>query len=65
VLTPGTALAVILHTPTEPLTMEGRIVWVEPPGVRTPGRLIAHGFHVTKRSRSGARAVTSLVAESL
>lgn len=65
VLTPGTALAVILHTPTEPLTMEGRIVWVEPAGVRTPGHLIAHGFRVTRRSRSGARALTSLVGESL
>jgi hypothetical protein len=65
VLTPGTALAVTLHTPTEPLTMEGRIVWVEPPGVRTPGHLIAHGFHATRRSRSGARAPTSLVGESL
>jgi hypothetical protein len=63
-LTPGTTLMVTLHTPTEPLTMGGQIVWVEPPGVRTPGQPIAHGFHVTSHSRSSERALAPLLGDS-
>ena len=51
-LAPGTALAVTLRTPTEPVTVDGDIVWVEPRGVRSSAGLIAHGFHVTSLSRS-------------
>ena len=65
VLTPGTALVVTLHTPTEPLTMGGQIVWADPPGVRTPGQLIAHGFLVTSRSHASAQALAPLLRESL
>jgi len=63
-LTPGTSLVVTLHTPTEPLTMAGQIAWVEPPGVRTPGRPIAHGFHATSLGRSRTRALAALFEES-
>ena len=65
VLPPGTALAVTLQTPTEPLTMEGQIVWVEPPDIWTPGQPIAHGFQVTSRSRSSTRALVPLLTELL
>jgi hypothetical protein len=43
-LPPGTALEVTLHTPKEPLTVEGAIVWVEPPEIWKPGESIGHGF---------------------
>ncbi|HWU40459.1 MAG TPA: hypothetical protein VN203_22655, partial [Candidatus Acidoferrum sp.] len=53
----GTALAVAPRTATEPVTVEGHIVWVEPRGVRTSAGLIAHGFHVTMHSRSKVHAL--------
>jgi hypothetical protein len=43
--------------------VEGKIVWVEPPEIWTPGQPIAHGFEMTSRSRCTQSSV-SLVIES-
>lgn len=43
-LPPGTLLDVTLHASKEPLTVEGAVVWVEPPEIWTPGESIGHGF---------------------
>ena len=59
----GTDLAVTLRAPSGPLTVEGKIVWVEPPEIWTPGQPIAHGFEMTSRSRCTQSSV-SLVIES-
>lgn len=42
-----TELEITVHTPAEPLTMPGKIVWVRSPEKATPGELIAHGFRFT------------------
>jgi c-di-GMP-binding flagellar brake protein YcgR len=47
VLPPGTALRVTLHAPSEPLTIEGKIIWTEPLELWTRGEPIAHGFQFT------------------
>jgi hypothetical protein len=52
VLSPGTALEVTLHTPSEPLTMKGKIVWTEPLELWTRGEPVAHGFQLTSRGWS-------------
>ena len=46
-LPPGTPLEVTLHTPEDPLTVDGSVVWVEPPEIWSPGESIGHGlqFH--------------------
>lgn len=46
-LAPGTILEVSLHTPKEPLTVDGAVVWVEPHEIWTPGESIGHGFRFT------------------
>jgi c-di-GMP-binding flagellar brake protein YcgR len=43
-LPPGTGLEVTVHAPTEPLTVDGAVVWVEPPEIWKPGESIGHGF---------------------
>ncbi len=43
-LPPGTLLDVTLHASKDPLTVEGSVVWVEPPEIWTPGESIGHGF---------------------
>jgi len=43
----GTELVVTLHTPNEPLTLEGTIVWVEPRRGRPQDEMIRHGFQLT------------------
>ncbi len=47
VLPPSTVLRVTLHAPSEPLTIEGKIVWTEPLELWTRGEPIAHGFQFT------------------
>jgi hypothetical protein len=42
-----TELEITVHTPVEPLTMPGKIVWVRSPENATPGEPIAHGFRFT------------------
>jgi hypothetical protein len=47
VIAQDTELEITVHTPAEPLTMPGKIVWVRSPENGTPGEPIAHGFRFT------------------
>jgi PilZ domain len=60
-VSPGTPLEVTLHTPPEPLTIRGKIVWVEPPEMWTPGEPVAHGFRFGWLGGSAALAVALLL----
>jgi hypothetical protein len=46
-IAPETELEITVHTPVEPLTMPGKIVWVRSPEHAAPGEPIAHGFRFT------------------
>lgn len=52
VLPPGTELEVTLHTPSQQLRIEGKIVWTEPLELWTRGEAIAHGFQLTSHGWS-------------
>jgi len=47
VVPPGATMTVTLHTPKGPITVEGAVVWVEPPGGRAVGPPFRHGFKFT------------------
>jgi hypothetical protein len=47
VLPPGSTMNVTLDTPNGPITVEGAVVWVEPPGGRAVGPPFRHGFGFT------------------
>jgi hypothetical protein len=61
----GSKLEVMLHTPPEPLTVSGEIVWVDPPEQRVPGELVNHGFRFTSLGSSLSVALGFLLAEPL
>ena len=46
-LPPGSTMNVTLDTPNGPITVEGAVVWVEPPGGRAVGPPFRHGFRFT------------------
>ena len=60
VIAQDTELEITVHTPVEPLTMPGKIVWVRSPANATPGEPIAHGFRFTS-----LRWCTPLILASL
>jgi len=62
-LPPGTSLEVTLHTAKAPLTVEGGVVWVEPPEIWKPGESIGHGFQFTAPSWSTMLSLGLLLAE--
>jgi len=64
-LPPGTRLEVTLHTPQEPLTVSGEVVWVEAAEQRIPGELISHGLRFTSLGQSLSTDLGSLLAEPL
>lgn len=64
ILSLGAELAVTLHTPSEPIRVEGSIVWVEPPDRRTVGQLVSHGLRFTPIDWSVSLAVGLLLAYS-
>ena len=47
VVAPGSTLQIGLQIPSGPLTVEGTVVWVEPPGGRAVGPPFRHGFRFT------------------
>jgi hypothetical protein len=47
VLPPGSTLNVTLDTSNGPITVEGAVVWVEPPGGQAVGPPFRHGFRFT------------------
>jgi hypothetical protein len=61
----GSKLEVTLHTPREPLTVSGVVVWVDPPEQRVPGDLVGHGFRFTSLGPSLSMALAFLLAEPL
>lgn len=60
-----TELEITLHTPTEPLTMPGKIVWVRSPENATPGEPIAHGFRFTSLRWCTPLMLASLLGKPL
>jgi hypothetical protein len=64
-LPPGTRLEVTLHTPQEPLTVFGEVVWVEAAERQVPGNLIGHGLRFTSLGSSLSSALGLLLAEPL
>ena len=62
-LPPGTRLEVTLHTAKAPLTVEGTVVWVEPPEIWKPGESIGHGFQFAAPSWSTMLSLGLLLAE--
>lgn len=64
-LPPGTRLEVTLHTPQEPLTVLGEVVWVEAAERQLPGNLIGHGLRFTSLGPSLSNALGLLLAEPL
>jgi hypothetical protein len=61
----GSKLEVTLHTPPEPLTVSGEIVWVDSSQQRVPGELVGHGFRFTSLGSSLSVALGLLLAEPL
>jgi Tfp pilus assembly protein PilZ len=64
VLPLGTELAVTLNTPSDPIRVEGSIVWAESPDRRTMGHLVSHGVRFTSVDWSVSLAVGLLLAHS-
>jgi hypothetical protein len=62
---PGTELELTLHTPVEPLRMPGKIIWVEPPELATPGEPVAHGLRFTSLRWCSPLVLASLLAKPL
>jgi hypothetical protein len=60
---PGTRLAVTMHAPSGPLTMEGAVAWVEPLEIWRPGESIGHGFEFTTADWSALRVLGLLLVE--
>jgi hypothetical protein len=46
-LPPDTTLEVTLHASRNPITVDGSVVWVEPPEIWKPGESIGHGLRFT------------------
>jgi hypothetical protein len=62
-LPPGTPLEVTLHTPEDPLTVDGGVVWVEPPEIWSPGESIGHGFQFHAPNWSTLASLALLLLE--
>jgi len=64
-LRPGTPLEITLRTAEDLLTVQGTIVWVDPPERRNPGGPIRHGFRFTALDQSFCQALGLLLANPL
>jgi len=62
-LAPGTVLELTLHTPSGPATVEGAVVWVEPPEKRVSPESIRHGVRFTSSTWSLSTTLRLLLAE--
>lgn len=60
---PGAALEVTLQTPPGPLTAAGAIVWTDPRGRQTPGRLVKHGVRFTALPWSTSLALARFLVD--
>jgi hypothetical protein len=57
----GTQVAVTLHTPSDPIRVEGSIAWVERPDRRLVDQLVSHGLRFTSVDWSTSVAVGLLL----
>lgn len=64
VLPAGSVLDITLHAPTGPLTVEGAVVWVEPPGGRTLGPPFRHGLRFSALGWSASLSLGLFLAEA-
>jgi hypothetical protein len=64
VLPPGSRMHVRLQTPNGPLTMEGAIVWMEPPGGQAVGPPFRHGFRFTSLPWSTSLSLSLFLVEA-
>lgn len=62
-LPPGTALELTLHTAKGPATVEGAVVWVEPPEKRKSAESVRHGVRFTSSTWSLSLALRFLLTE--
>ena len=62
-LPPDTTLEVTLHASREPLTLDGSVVWVEPPEIWNPGESIGHGLRFTALDWSTLLSLGLLLVE--
>ena len=63
-VSPGTGLDVTLQTSKDPLTVEGAIVWVEPPEIWRPGESIGHGFRFRAAGWPALASLSLLLVQS-
>jgi hypothetical protein len=59
---PGTVLEVTLHSDNGPLSLEGAVVWAQPPGGKPSDALIDHGLRFTSPTWSVSLALGFLLA---
>jgi hypothetical protein len=64
-LRPGTPLEVILHTASELLTVQGTVVWADPPERRGASEPVRHGLRFTDLDHSLCSALGLLLADPL
>jgi len=62
-LSPGAVLEVTLQTPPGPLTAAGAIVWTDPRGKQTPGKLMKHGVRFTALPWSTSLALARFLVD--
>jgi len=62
-LPPDTTLEVTLHASRDPLTVDGSVVWVEPPEIWKPGESIGHGLRFTALDWSTLLSLGLLLVE--
>jgi hypothetical protein len=60
-LPPGTMVDFTLHGTEGPIQGEGEVVWMDPPGERTPGVPIKHGVRFTAMGWSRAQSLALLL----
>jgi hypothetical protein len=62
-IAPGSMVEITLHAATGPITLEGAIMWAQPPERRKSGELIDHGLRFTSSTWSVSLALGFLLAE--
>jgi hypothetical protein len=62
-LPPGTVLELTLHTASGPASVDGAVVWVEPPEKRKSSESVRHGVRFTSSTWALSLALRLLLAE--
>jgi hypothetical protein len=65
VFPPGSTMHVTLQTPNGPITLEGAIVWMEPPGGQAVGPPFRHGFRFTRLRWSTSLSLGLFLVEAV